>query len=133
MGQYAQTPRVTCEFDWHSWVQRPPGTCWISRSLAPLLRPPNTLGDDEVSVLPPRSWPPADSALTLPLAEKMDTRCHPHSLGSTFPSRIAAKMAEVIDLFREHDTRDELGLGVICDALADLLFPGTSTLQTRAR
>src|SRR5574341_1235575 len=43
------------------------------------------------------------------------------------------KMAEVIDLFREQDTRDELGLGVIRDAFADLLFPGTSTVQTRAR
>jgi len=40
---------------------------------------------------------------------------------------------EVIDLFREEDTRDELGLGVIRDAFADLLFPGTSTIQTRAR
>lgn len=43
------------------------------------------------------------------------------------------KMAEVINLFREQDTRDELGLGVIRDALADLMFPGTSTIQTRAR
>ena len=42
-------------------------------------------------------------------------------------------MAEVINLFREQDTRDELGLGVIRDALADLMFPGTSTIQTRAR
>ncbi len=40
---------------------------------------------------------------------------------------------EVIDLFREEDTRDELGLGTIRDAFADLLFPGTSTIQTRAR
>jgi hypothetical protein len=43
------------------------------------------------------------------------------------------KMSEVIDLFREQETRDELGLGVIRDGLADLLFPGTSTIQTRAR
>ena len=42
-------------------------------------------------------------------------------------------MAEVISLFREQDTRDELGIGVIRDALADLMFPGTSTIQTRAR
>lgn len=40
---------------------------------------------------------------------------------------------EVIDLLREEDTRDELGLGTIRDAFADLLFPGTSTIQTRAR
>lgn len=42
-------------------------------------------------------------------------------------------MIEVISLFKERDTRDELGLGSIRDALADLFFPGTSTLQTRAR
>ena len=40
---------------------------------------------------------------------------------------------EVIDLLGEDDTRDELGLGTIRDALADLLFPGTSTIQSRAR
>lgn len=43
------------------------------------------------------------------------------------------KMMEVIALFKERDTRDELGIGSIRDALADLFFPGTSTLQTRAR
>jgi hypothetical protein len=43
------------------------------------------------------------------------------------------KMADVIDLFREQDTRDELGLGAVRDGLADLMFPGTSTIQTRAR
>jgi len=40
---------------------------------------------------------------------------------------------DVIALFKERDTRDELGLGVIRDALADLFFPGTSTIQRRAR
>lgn len=50
-----------------------------------------------------------------------------------FSEQDRRKMAEVIDLFREQDTRDELGLGVIRDAFADLLFPGTSTIQTRAR
>lgn len=43
------------------------------------------------------------------------------------------RMREVIDLFRDRDTVDELGLGNIRDALADLLFPGLSTIQTRAR
>jgi hypothetical protein len=43
------------------------------------------------------------------------------------------KMLEVISLFKERDTRDELGLAPIRDAFAGLLFPGTSTLQTRAR
>lgn len=40
---------------------------------------------------------------------------------------------DVIELFREKDTRDELGIGTVRDAFADLLFPGTSTIQTRAR
>lgn len=43
------------------------------------------------------------------------------------------KMLDVIDLFREQETRDELGVGTVRDALADLLFPGTSTIQRRAR
>lgn len=43
------------------------------------------------------------------------------------------RMADVIDLFREQDTRDELGLGSVRDAFANLLFPGTSTIQTRAK
>src|SRR5665213_2464722 len=42
-------------------------------------------------------------------------------------------MLDVVDLFREHETRDELGIGSVRDALADLLFPGTSTIMTRAR
>ena len=42
-------------------------------------------------------------------------------------------MREVIDLFREKGTVDELGIGQIRDAFSDILFPGTSTLQTRAR
>lgn len=43
------------------------------------------------------------------------------------------KMLDVIDLFAEQDTRDEMGIGTVRDAFADLLFPGTSTIQTRAR
>jgi hypothetical protein len=43
------------------------------------------------------------------------------------------RMAEVIELFSERGTRDELGIAVIRDAVADLLFPGTGALQTRAR
>lgn len=42
-------------------------------------------------------------------------------------------MLDIIELFGEQTTRDELGLGTIRDAFADLLFPGTSTIQTRAR
>ncbi len=43
------------------------------------------------------------------------------------------KMLDVVDMFKEKDTRDELGIGVVRDAFADLLFPGTGTVQTRAR
>ena len=43
------------------------------------------------------------------------------------------KMREVIDLFSDADSRDELGIAVIRDAFSDLLFPGLSTIQTRAR
>ena len=42
-------------------------------------------------------------------------------------------MREVIDLFKEKGTLDELGIGAIRDTLSDLLFPGTSTIQTRPR
>jgi hypothetical protein len=40
---------------------------------------------------------------------------------------------DVVDLLREDGTVDELGIGVIRDAVADRLFPGTSTIQTRVR
>jgi Family of unknown function (DUF6361) len=43
------------------------------------------------------------------------------------------KMLDVVKLFGERDTRDELGVGSVRDALSDLFFPGTSTIQTRAR
>jgi hypothetical protein len=43
------------------------------------------------------------------------------------------QMLNVISLFREKETRDELGIGLVRDAFADLFFPGTSTIQTRAR
>lgn len=39
----------------------------------------------------------------------------------------------LIDLFKQPEARDELGLGTIRDALSDVLFPGTSTIQTRLR
>ncbi len=42
-------------------------------------------------------------------------------------------MLEVVDLFKEEGTVDELGTGSIRDALADALFPGTSVLHTRLR
>ena len=39
----------------------------------------------------------------------------------------------IISLFQERESRDELGLGAIRDSIADHLFPGTSTIQTRLR
>jgi len=43
------------------------------------------------------------------------------------------RMNELVKMFKETDARDELGLGVIRDSLADLYFPGTMTLQTRIK
>lgn len=43
------------------------------------------------------------------------------------------RMRDIIRLFSDRDSRDELGLGQIRDALGDGLFPGTSTPHTRAR
>lgn len=43
------------------------------------------------------------------------------------------RMRDIIQLFTDREARDELGLGTIRDALGDMLFPGTSTLHTRAR
>lgn len=39
----------------------------------------------------------------------------------------------LLALFKEKESRDELGVGGIRDAIADRLFPGTSTIQTRLR
>jgi len=50
-----------------------------------------------------------------------------------FSDRDRKRALDAVDLFHEDDTRDELGLGVIRDAFADRLFPGTSTIQTRVR
>lgn len=43
------------------------------------------------------------------------------------------RAVEVIKLFEEKDTVDELGIGTIRDALAEQLFPGTSVIQSRPR
>jgi hypothetical protein len=50
-----------------------------------------------------------------------------------FDSDQKEKMAEVIRLFSEQGVRDELGFGTVRDVIADKLFPGTSTIQTRAK
>lgn len=43
------------------------------------------------------------------------------------------KMLEVVKLLNQPDTVDELGIGTVRDAFADHFFPGTSTIQTRAK
>ncbi|GIJ06972.1 DUF6361 family protein [Micromonospora andamanensis] len=43
------------------------------------------------------------------------------------------RMRELLKLFSDAESRDELGIGQVRDAFSDLLFPGTSVLQTRAR
>ncbi len=43
------------------------------------------------------------------------------------------KMREVIALFAESGTVDDIGIGVVRDAFSNLLFPGLSTVQTRIR
>ncbi len=43
------------------------------------------------------------------------------------------KMLDFIELFGEKTTRDELGLGGVRDAFADLPFPGTTTIQPFAK
>lgn len=43
------------------------------------------------------------------------------------------EMLDIISLFKERDTRDELGVGTVRDAFSNYFFPGTSTIQTRAR
>ena len=43
------------------------------------------------------------------------------------------RVRELIAVFAQSESRDELGIGQIRDAFSDTLFPGTSVIQTRAR
>ena len=43
------------------------------------------------------------------------------------------KVLNVINLLSEPEAIDELGIGVIRDGFSDIFFPGTSTIQTRAK
>ena len=43
------------------------------------------------------------------------------------------KVLAVLDLLSEPGTLDELGIGAIRDGFSNLFFPGTSTIQTRAK
>lgn len=50
-----------------------------------------------------------------------------------FSSEHRDKVRTVLDLLRQRGVVDELGIGMIRDAFADRLFPGISTIQTRAK
>lgn len=43
------------------------------------------------------------------------------------------RVRELITLFAQNESRDELGIGQIRDAFSNTLVPGTSVIQTRAR
>lgn len=43
------------------------------------------------------------------------------------------RVREMLQLFSDRDTVDDLGIGTVRDALSNSLFPGTSVIQTRAR
>lgn len=50
-----------------------------------------------------------------------------------FSSEHRDRVRTVLDLLAEKGVVDELGVGAIRDTFADLLFPGISTIQTRAK
>jgi len=50
-----------------------------------------------------------------------------------FSSTQREQVSKILAMLREPGTLDELGIGQIRDAFADLLFPGFSTIQTRAK
>ena len=43
------------------------------------------------------------------------------------------KILSVLDLLSQDGTLDELGIAPVRDGFANLFFPGTSTIQTRAK
>lgn len=49
-----------------------------------------------------------------------------------YSERDRRRALDVIDLFRETGTVDELGLAGVQNSFSDLFFPGTGTIQTRA-
>lgn len=54
---------------------------------------------------------------------------NPHAHDPDEQSRVGRILASL----SQSESRDELGLGGVRDSLADRLFPGTSTIQTRLR
>jgi hypothetical protein len=43
------------------------------------------------------------------------------------------RVREMLQIFSDKDTVDDLGIGTVRDAISNSLFPGTSVIQTRAR
>lgn len=50
-----------------------------------------------------------------------------------FSEKDRRKALDVIHLLQEQGAMDELGIGSVRDAFANVFFPGTSTIQTRAK
>lgn len=50
-----------------------------------------------------------------------------------FSDRDRQAVSTVLDLFKTQGVVDELGIGTVRDAIADKLFPGINTIQTRAK
>jgi hypothetical protein len=50
-----------------------------------------------------------------------------------FSDRDRQAVGTVLDLFKTQGVVDELGIGTVRDAIADKLFPGINTIQTRAK
>ena len=50
-----------------------------------------------------------------------------------YGSRDRNKILSVLSLLSTPEAVDELGIGVVRDGFADILFPGISTIQTRAK
>ena len=50
-----------------------------------------------------------------------------------FSSEHRDKVRTVLDFLKVGGVVDELGIGIVRDAFADQLFPGLSTIQTRAK
>ena len=65
-----------------------------------------------------------------------------YSQGSFMPSAVSwldhsesdqQRVRELLQMFTDKETVDDLGLGTIRDAISNQMFPGSSTIQTRAR
>lgn len=50
-----------------------------------------------------------------------------------FSKRDRDKVLDILQLFAEKTAMDELGIGSVRDAFANIFFPGTSSIQTRAK